>query len=197
MTPDVPPRSLILLDVETTGLPMAKSARVVEVAAIVIEDSGIVDHGFRAMVRPDVFDAVEAASALLVNGLTVEDFRDAPDPTEIDLAFRAWWQRFPYPLYAWRGAFDRQMLVKSRMTFGETVRDIKPAVTVRAPGSGKKKLGHIAHDLGIAIPDDMHRAFADAVLAARVWCAVRDHGHGSNVLVHNVLEMEKKYGGST
>lgn len=171
--PEQIPTTFILLDTETTGLPYHPKARVVELGAVLVDETGVrEDRTFQSMVRPDCFDAVEAAGALAVSGLRAEDFYWAPSVYEVDRLFFEWraeWGLHEVPLFGWQGHFDHQMLERSGFSRLEVL-DIKaPAGRLGAP---KGSLGATALKMGIGL-DERHRALADAVLAARIWCVLR------------------------
>lgn len=169
------PDHLIILDTETTGLPHHHKARVIELGAVAVGPSGIFAEHFQSMVWPETFDPEQARGALMVSGITVEEFRTAPKPWTVAESFEAWRLRVCgglWPLFAWNGHFDHGMLQRSG--FALDVFDIAPEcrrriTTWKSKGTG---LAHAAKALDLA-QDSAHRALPDALLAAKVWCALR------------------------
>jgi len=74
------PRKLLYFDVETTGLD-PKVHDIIQLSGLIEYDNEVVD-GFNFVIRPSNFEAINP-DALAVNGKTVEELKEYPDPGEI------------------------------------------------------------------------------------------------------------------
>lgn len=108
------PHGLVVLDTETTGLPSAPWARVVELAAVLLDPQGREVDTFATLVRPDVLDD-RALPASRIHGITAEMLADAPHTGQVVADFRAWIGA-DIPVTAFNAAFDRPMVERMGLT---------------------------------------------------------------------------------
>lgn len=102
----------VVLDTETSGLPHQPWARVVELAAVVLDADGTEVSAFTSLVQPNVLD-YRTAPALAVSHLTERELRTAPPAHQVWADFCAWGSALPpapYATTAWRVNFDRRLL---------------------------------------------------------------------------------------
>jgi DNA polymerase-3 subunit epsilon len=163
---------LLVLDTETTGLDPSW-ARVIELAAVLLDTDGTEVAKFEALIKPDILDN-RAAGALAVNHITPEMLADAPPTAEVIERFEAWCGFYSGP-YAtsFNVGFDRRfveaMPVTSLRWAGcimlRSMDAMGPAGALR-PGRGRSwlwpKLSHAAEFYGVTVEGDAHRALTDA-----------------------------------
>ncbi len=113
--------NLIVLDFETTGMSPEKGDRVIEIGAVLLRESQIVDR-FQSLVNPGFLITREIES---ITGITNLMLSDAPPAAEV-------MERFikfigTYPLAAHNASFDQKFLVSELDLFGKTVLSTLPA----------------------------------------------------------------------
>jgi DNA polymerase III epsilon subunit-like protein len=177
---------IVVLDTETTGLPRHSWARVVEVAAVALDDRGVEVGCFSALVRASWEDCERGSEALAVNGISPAMLESAPRVEDVGVALAAW--------VALHGAcevtsfnvdFDRLMVERTfpglSLSWGECVMlramgvmgplGLLPPSPARGRGdrwkwpSLREAMGHF----GVEREGDAHRALSDARAAAGVW----------------------------
>ena len=163
-------RRYIVIDTETTGLPHQPWARVVELAAVLLDEEGAEVDTFSSLVCPEILDH-RAEPALAVNHLTLDDLRDAPSTREVAAAWYRWWMDRGQPMAtAYNVQFDRHMVERMLVpmavptpTWGRCIMEHSTKVHGR-----KARLGDVALRLGIQPQEPAHRALADARTAALI-----------------------------
>ena len=165
-------RRLVAVDVETTGISTARGGRVIEVAAIAIED-GSLAASFQSLI--DTKTPI-STGAYRVHGISQGMLYGKPDPRDV-------WSRFrdfvsDSPLIAHNAPFDSSYILHELALLGHrlpnrwycTVRLARK----RLPHLCNHKLGTVARHLFPDLPADLqlHRAMDDARLAGRIWLAL-------------------------
>ncbi|MDH3973657.1 MAG: 3'-5' exonuclease [Deltaproteobacteria bacterium] len=157
------------VDVETTGLSVRKGHRVIEVGAVIIEE-GRLSRTFHSLVSAG---KPVSASALAVHGITEEMLAGEPSPEEVYPELARFMEGCR--LVAHNARFDMDFL---RSEFDRQDIPFNPSCDCTLILS-RKGLPHLPdhrlmtvykHFFG-KIPDNvqLHRALADARLAAEVW----------------------------
>ena len=165
---------ICVLDTETTGLPNASWARVVELAAIAVDPDGYVERAhFHSLVCPDVLDE-RANRALGYNGISVEDLREAPVESAVRASFYAWCANNRITeVWAYNRIFDETFLNRAGFILpwqGCVMRLARHQMPHRQKDPPLRDAA--AFFLGVA-PTETHRALADARTAAQVLGVLR------------------------
>jgi len=159
----------VVVDVETTGLSVARGGRVIEVGAVAIEDGCVVAELDTLI----CVDAPIAAGAYRVHGISSDMLDGKPAPAEV-------WPRFlefvaGAPLAAHNAPFDSAFIRHELARLGKRLPN-RWHCTVRLarrklPELGNHRLETVYRHLFGEIPGgaQRHRALDDARLAARVW----------------------------
>lgn len=166
------PDTVIVLDFETTGHSPVQGDRPIEVGAVRIEGSMIVDR-FQSLMQPNV---VISRFIETLTGISNEMVADAPPCEEVMTRFAGWIG--DCPLVAHNARFDRTFLDAEMARLG-LVRANPMACTVLAsrrlvPDAPNHKLATLVRHLGIYSDGTFHRALADAVMTAHLWIAMTD-----------------------
>ncbi|MFT5387725.1 MAG: DNA polymerase III epsilon subunit family exonuclease [Lysobacterales bacterium] len=164
------PRSgeYVVFDVETTGLSANGGDRIVEIAAIRIKDTIIIEE-FESFVDPERDIPIEAIE---VHHITRDMVADAPKASEV----------LPEFLHFIGGAavvghnvrFDINFVGFQSAMMGRRIKDVTPAIdTLKMsrfllPHLTRHTLAHVASYLGIQI-NETHRALADVALTVEVF----------------------------
>ena len=158
----------VIFDVETTGLSPLDGDRIVEIAAVKIKGSLVVDK-FYSLVNPQ---RSMPSQATLINNITQEMLTTAPVAADI----------LPQIIYFIGGAcvaghnvrFDLNFLCYELSLIGRRLNDQTPAVdTLKMardllPYLSNHKLAYLARSLGMAV-DQTHRAMSDVELTVAVF----------------------------
>jgi DNA polymerase-3 subunit epsilon len=163
-------QSFIVADLETTGL-NAETDEVLELAAIKVKRSGIVEDEFACLVR-----TTKPVSKMItgLTGITQEDIACEGSPlAEAMKAFIAFVG--VQPVFFHNAPFDQRFLQKAAEQTGQRfvnpVHDTLPLARKAWPSLGTYKLSTLAEHIGAAVPP--HRALADAKAALAVLLAAR------------------------
>ncbi len=177
---------IIILDTETTGLPTAPWARVVELAAVALDDDGTELASLETLIRQDC--PPQSWRALEVNHITREQIASAPSVANV----RARWVEWLAPyrgralMTSFNVEFDREMLRRDKLSpsddkWGPCVM-LEAMAAMEAAGKlvwldWKKefkwpKLSEAADFFGVTVVGDAHRALTDARTAAGIWRAI-------------------------
>lgn len=101
---------LLVIDTETTGIyPKHPWARVIELAAVLLDEDGNEVAVFESLVKPDVLDE-RANEALAINQITHEMLADAPSTAEVVDTFQQWTGGGSPWATSFNVAFDRGMV---------------------------------------------------------------------------------------
>jgi DNA polymerase III epsilon subunit-like protein len=171
--------SILIVDVETTGLPSDKDARVIELAAVVLHphrDYAEVNH-FSAVLFPGGSDTVLIGYPRNASqAVPVEEILCAPHEEAVRLNFAAWCKQHQVTeVFSYNRVFDEGMLKRSGFDLPWTGCVMRMA---RGAMSGLKKdpsLAAAAAHFGIT-QGEAHRALPDARLAAQVFATIRRKG---------------------
>src|SRR5271167_3132073 len=158
----------VIFDVETTGLSPIDGDRIIEIAAVKIKGTHVVDR-FYSLVNPQ---RSVPAQATLVNNITQEMVEGAPFAADI----------LPQMIHFIGGAcvaghnvrFDLNFLCYELSLIGRRLNDQTPAVdtlkTARdlLPYLSNHKLSYLARSLGVVV-DQTHRAMADVEITVAVF----------------------------
>ena len=163
---------ICVLDTETTGLPSAQWARVVEIGAVVVDESGDEVGNYHSLIKPDIFDE-RADRALAYCGLTREDFTFAPFTEMVREEFLDWCAAFDVTeVWAYNRVFDEAMLLRSGVVLPWAGCIMRQARLKMPP---RPKDPPLAEAVRFFLGEEMagqHRALNDASAAARVLAAL-------------------------
>lgn len=163
---------ICVLDTETTGLPSAPWARVMELAAVALDQNYEEVSCFHSLIKPDVFDE-RANRALAYCGLTREDFLSAPYVELVREDFLDWCSENRIrEVWAYNRSFDEGMLLRSGFKLpwtGCVMRKAREKMPYRPKDPPLREA--VEYFLG-APPETQHRALNDAVSAAKVLSVV-------------------------
>ena len=158
----------VIFDVETTGLSPIDGDRIVEIAAVKVKGTQVVDK-FYSLVNPQ---RSIPSHATLVNNITDDMLTTAPVSADI----------LPQMIHFIVGAcvaghnvrFDLNFLCYELALIGRRLNDQTPAVdTLKMarellPYLSNHKLAYLARSLGVVV-DQTHRAMADVELTVAVF----------------------------
>lgn len=157
-----------ILDTETTGLPFADWSRVVELAAVAVDEHGRTIAEFDSLMRPDVLDS-RALRALSYSGIDIEEVRVAPETPFVRAAFAAWLLEHDVTrVLSYNEGFDKKMLERSgfRLPWGGCV--MRLARASMPPRTKDPSLADACEHFCIH-HGNKHRAIGDARAAAALW----------------------------
>ncbi len=178
---------IVVLDTETTGLPRHPFARVVEVAAVALDDAGREVGCFSSLVRATAAECDAGWEALAVNGIDPAMLLGAPGLLDVTEAFARWCAMHGGVVTSFNVDFDRCMMER---TFDSLSLAWGPCVMLRAmevmgpagalpasPGRlaarGQRwkwpSLREAMEHFGVEREGDAHRALSDARGAAGVY----------------------------
>ncbi len=167
------PEKYVALDVETSDLSPARGGRVIEIAAVVVEEQLILDE-YSTLINVDCFIHPGAKK---VHGISRHILADYPTPEEV-------WPQFldcigSSPLIAHNARFDIGFLRHELALLGLHLANRSHCTLTLARKHcahlPNHRLSTVARHLLGRIPADcrLHRALGDARLAARVWIALQ------------------------
>ncbi len=156
---NAPGGRFVVLDFETTGLSPAQGARVIEVSAREVID-GRTGQEFLTFVDPGVRVPVEVTQ---ITGITTAMLKGAPSSAVVMKELAAFIGSSP--IVGHNVGFDRKFLENEAGVYlgGVNVRTLCTMLLARRvfPGRSSYRLGHIASQVGIILPERLHRASAD------------------------------------
>lgn len=181
---------IVVLDTETTGLPRHSFARVVEVAAVALDDRGREAGCFSSLVRATAEECDLGREALAVNGIDPSWLHGAPGLLDVTEALARWCAMHGGVVTAFNVDFDRCMMERTfyslSLTWGPCV--MLRAMEVMGPaGALPPSPGRLAARgqrwkwpslreamayFGVEREGDAHRALSDARGAAGVYRAM-------------------------
>lgn len=165
---------LIVLDTETTGFPSDRWSRVIEIAAVRLDEYGEIVNSFSRVVRPDILDG-RADKALEINRISREEIA-AADPTEqVAEAFEAWAGDY------WTTAYN---VAWASCVMERAMADMGPAGVLRDANRNHPRyspdrpwlwpsLKAAAEFYQVPQTEPAHRATSDALTAAHIACMIR------------------------
>jgi DNA polymerase III subunit epsilon len=167
-----PQNRYVVVDVETTGLSIARGGRVIEVGAVAIESGEIIDE-FATLI---FVNAPIDAGAYRVHRISHAMLAGNPDPEEV----WPWFLEFTggSPLVAHNAAFDSAFIRRELALLDIRINNRWHCTVHRSrkllPGLPNHRLDTVyQHLIGQLPPDAVrHRALDDARMAARIWLAM-------------------------
>ena len=172
---DLPP--LTVFDLETTGLDPKKGHRIIEIAAVRIENGIILkDSPFVSFVNPEREIPWEARQ---VNKIADEDVKNAPTIEEVLPKFLAFAQGSV--LIAHNADFDYSFLQNEKefcwgyVELPECLCTLKLAQSLY-PKDFRHSLNLLCHKFNLIYPDGRHRALADTILLSEALLKMIDDG---------------------
>jgi DNA polymerase-3 subunit epsilon len=163
---------VVIVDVETTGLSIAKAGRVIEIGAVAIENGSIVAE------LDTLIDTGAAISygAYRVHGISESMLRGKPQPLDVWPAFLEFTSNSP--LVAHNSPFDSAFVRNELSLVGKVLPNLWHC-TVRLsrkhlPNLANHRLDTVYSHLFGEIPQTVkrHRALDDARLTAKIWLAL-------------------------
>lgn len=190
---------VLVLDLETSGLPRDRWAAPVEIAAVVLETDGIELAAMDWLCFPVQGLPPEANRALQINGIPRADVEAAPLGPQVLLDLWGLWRKTGEPVVtSFNIDFDRPMLERaapglawSGALWGPCVMQAACRAMDKADKAGEPvpglhrwdsgevkwpKLEEAARWLGVPQFEPAHRALADARTAAAILVALRRRG---------------------
>lgn len=170
-----------VIDTETTGLPNMQWARVIEIAAVVIDDDGREVAAFQSLIYPDILDE-RCDRALAYCGLTRQDLSIASAPDVVREDFRRWCEEMHVDaVWAYNRSFDEGMLLRSGFQLpwaGCVMREARARMPRRKkdPPLYEAALWFLGEE-----PARSHQALDDARTAARVLAAMMRVDHAAQL----------------
>lgn len=165
--------TFVAIDVETTGLSPARGARVIEIAAVKMEQGQVIAE-FCSLIQVGV---PVSAVTTGVHGITTAMLAGQPAPGEIWPQFI--WFIEHHPIVAHNAPFDMRFVHSELQRLGLSMANPSHC-TLRLgrrkyPRLPNHKLEYLAqHVLGKLPPEiQLHRALGDARLTAMVWEEMR------------------------
>lgn len=161
----------VVFDVETTGL-NHNSDKIIEIAALKVEDSVIVDR-FETLIHP----GCEIPSRITkITGIKTEDVQDAPHMTQIAPQLVSFIG--DVPIVAHNAVFDVNFLISALRAEGvyAKIRYIDTLDLARQafPGLENYKLNTLISELGISHNPQKHRAMSDVEQTLQLYQMCRD-----------------------
>jgi DNA polymerase-3 subunit epsilon len=163
---------VIVLDFETSGLSPQYGDRAIEVGAVRIENSMIIDR-FQSLMNPGfrISDFIEAYT-----GISNDMLAAAPPCEEVMEQFVEFIDDFP--LVAHNASFDRRFL-DAELSFIGRKRNSSMACSMLAarrvfPHAPNYKLRTLVSYCNIYTDGTFHRALADAEMTGHLWIAMTD-----------------------
>jgi DNA polymerase-3 subunit epsilon len=161
---------VIVLDFETSGLSPCYGDRAIEIGAVLLENSIIVDR-FQSLMNPGfrISSFIESYT-----GITNDMVAAAPPCAEVMEQFAEFINGLP--LVAHNASFDRRFL-DAELELINRSRNSAMACSMLAarrvyPDAPNHKLGTLVRYCGIYNDGTFHRALADAEMTGRLWIAM-------------------------
>ena len=158
-----------VIDCETTGLNAARSDRIIEIAAVVIDMSGLVTREFVTLVNPG-----RDVGKTSLHGISASDVAEAPAFQDI-IGHITEVLDGTIALAAHNVGFDYRFLRSEFERAGTSAPTVSTLCTMRLSGGGT--LECCCRDMGIHFdPHSAHSALEDARAAARLLARLREDG---------------------
>ena len=159
--------TLVVLDFETTGMYPEQGDRVIEIGAVLLRDNQIADR-FQSLVNPGFMITREIET---ITGINNAMLAEAPPAEEVLAQFVKFIDT--HPLAAHNVAFDQKFLEAELERIGKK-RPLNFACTLQVARRLyadviNYKLETLARYKGLPVDAQLHRALADAELAAQLW----------------------------
>ena len=166
----------VAIDVETTGLSPLRGGRVIEIGAVKMDGSCIIEE-FQSLIDPGTKITFQAQR---IHGITCDMLFGQLKPDQVLPEFRRFVQ--DDSLVAHNAVFDiafiRYEFARLGLNFSSTYHCTLDMSRKLFPNLPDHKLMTVYRHLFGEPPDNVrsHRALDDARMAARVWLEVRKHG---------------------
>ncbi len=159
--------TVVVLDVETTGMDPEQGDRVIEVGAVMLRGSTVVDR-FQSLINPGFLVTREIES---ITGITNTLLSEAPAAAEVMENFAKFIAS--YPLVAHNASFDQKFLAAELAYLGKR-RPLNFGCTLLIarriyPEALNYRLETLVRHKNLTISGQFHRALADAEMAASLW----------------------------
>ena len=166
---------LLVLDTETTGLDPRQGHRIIEIAAVEVNDRRLTGRHVHFYVNPE--REIDTA-ATEIHGMTFEDLRDKPKFADVAADFVAFAQgaewvihNAPFDLAFLDAEFERAEMPRSSAVFGSLV-DTLALAREAFPGK-RNNLDVLCERFGVSNAQrTLHGALLDAQLLAEVYLAM-------------------------
>lgn len=181
---------VIVLDFETSGLSPHHGDRAIEIGAVLIQDSMIIDR-FQSLMNPGfrISSFIESFT-----GITNDMIEAAPSCEEVMAHFAEFIGDLP--LVAHNASFDRKFLAAelANINKSKTCRMACSMLAARRvfPQAPNHKLKTLVRYCNIYNNGTFHRALADAEMAGRLWIAMMDEIRDSYGLRRVDFELMRK-----
>jgi len=164
--------TVIVVDVETTGMLPEKGDRVIEIGAVKMRGDQIIER-FDRLIRPDFLVTREIES---LTGITNSMLLDAPGSRQVMTDFVDFIGN--YPFVAHNAAFDQKFVDAELSLFGKP-RPTNFNCTLQLarriyPDPINYKLGTLVQYKKLKPALTFHRALADAEMTAQLWLAINN-----------------------
>lgn len=165
-------KRVIAVDVETTGMSVARGGRVIEIGAVAIENGSLTSE-FHSLIDAK---APILAGAYRVHGISGKMLEGSPEPAHAWARFRDFVADSPLLAHnsAFDGAFVQHELGRLEHLLPNHWYCTLKLARKRLPHLPNHKLETVARHLLPDLPPDLrlHRALDDARLTARIWVAL-------------------------
>ena len=171
--------TVIVVDVETTGMLPEKGDRVIEIGAVKMRGQQVLER-FERLIRPDFLISREIET---ITGITNSMLQKAPGSRQVMADFVEFIGS--YPFVAHNAAFDQKFIDAELTLFGRP-RPTNFNCTLQLarrlyPDPPNYKLGTLVQYKHLTPAATFHRALADAEMTAQLWLAInndimRDYG---------------------
>lgn len=164
--------TVIVVDVETTGMLPEKGDRVIEIGAVKMRGQQILAR-FERLIRPDFLVSREIES---LTGITNNMLQDAPGSPQVIAEFVEFIGT--YPFVAHNAAFDQKFIDAELTLFGRP-RPTNFNCTLQLarrlyPDPLNYKLSTLVQYKNLTPAPAFHRALADAEMTAQLWLAINN-----------------------
>lgn len=181
--------TVIVIDVETTGMLPEKGDRVIEIGAVKMRGAQIVER-FEQLIRPDFLVTREIEA---LTGITNSMLQDAPVSRRVMTAFVDFIGS--YPFVAHNAAFDQKFIDAELSLFGKS-RPTNFNCTLQLarriyPDPINYKLATLVQYKKLRPAATFHRALADAEMTAQLWLAINNdirEDYGFTLLPFDLLK---------
>ena len=183
---------VIVLDFETTGLYPDNGDRVIEIGAVLLRDQEIVDQ-FQSLINPGYFVSREIETITGITNAMLSEAPKAPEAMDKFVKFIG-----THPLVAHNASFDQHFLETELGYFGKK-RPLNFGCTLRIarrlyPDVINYKLETLVRYKEIPIHNQLHRALADAEMAAHLWVRIIEDLKSQFGFEHVSFDLMKKIG---
>jgi len=164
--------TVIVIDVETTGMLPEKGDRVIEIGAVKMRGQQVLER-FERLIRPDFLISREIET---ITGITNSMLQSASDRPQVMTEFVEFIGT--YPFVAHNAAFDQKFIDAELALFGKS-RPTNFNCTLQLArrlysDPPNYKLGTLVQYKKLTPAATFHRALADAEMTAQLWLAINN-----------------------